>query len=157
VDPEVVTIDRGPDREAWVPLLQLADEPGPLRRALRHGDLYGIADGKTGRPRAAVLVTDEQDGAAELRVVAVAEADQGSGLGSWLVAHVCQRLRTSGIRRAVVGTGNSGMRQLAFYQRLGFRLERIERDAFTPARGYPADLSENGIPTRDMVWMERSL
>ena len=35
-----------------------------------------------------------------------------------------------------------------------FALRHIERDYFTPERGYPADLSENGIPLRDMVWMD---
>jgi ribosomal protein S18 acetylase RimI-like enzyme len=73
------------------------------------------------------------------------------------VSEVCDRLRDRGIRRVVVGTATSGVRQLAFYQRLGFRLERIERDFFTTEKGYPADLSENGIPTRDMAWMDREL
>ena len=47
--------------------------------------------------------------------------------------------------------------QLAFYQRLGFRLSHIEHDFFTPERGYPVGLAENGIPTRDMAWMEQSV
>ena len=33
----------------------------------------------------------------------------------------------------------------------------VVRDFFTVERGYPADLSENGIPTRDMVWMSMPL
>ena len=58
---------------------------------------------------------------------------------------------------AVVGTASSGVRQLAFYQRCGFRLTRVERDFFTVDKGYPADLRENRIPIRDMVWMDRDL
>ena len=54
----------------------------------------------------------------------------------------------------IVGTASSGTRQLAFYQRLGFRLTHVERDYFSAAKGYPAGLEEDGIPTRDMVWME---
>jgi hypothetical protein len=46
---------------------------------------------------------------------------------------------------------------LAFYQKAGFRLWRIERDVFTTARGYPEGIEENGIPLRDMVWMEQEL
>jgi hypothetical protein len=30
---------------------------------------------------------------------------------------------------------------------------RIERDAFTPADGYPEGLSIDGIPLRDRVWL----
>ena len=153
----IVKIAPGLAREAWAELLEVADEPAPLRRYLDDGTLYGVVDGVSGRPRAAVLAIDRSDDTTELRAVAVAESEQGTGLGSWLVSEVCDRLRAGGTRRVVVGTATSGVRQLAFYQRLGFRLERIERDFFTAEKGYPADLSENGIATRDMAWMDRDL
>jgi len=154
---DIVVVEPGPGREGWAPLLELADEPVPLRAYLHEGTLYGVVDETTGTPRAAVLVVKLPDGAAELRAVAVAEDEQGSGLGSWLVDDVCARLRAQGIERVVVGTASSGVRQLAFYQRLGFRLSHVDRDFFTTAKGYPAGLSEHGIATRDMVWMDREL
>ncbi len=144
-------------RDAWVPLLELADEPVPLRAYLHDGTLFGVSADDTGRPRAATLVLDLGGGTAEMRAVAVSERDQGGGLGTWMVARVCDRLRAAGTKRVVVGTASSGVRQLAFYQRLGFRLSHIEPDFFTEAKGYPAGLSENGIATRDMVWMELML
>jgi hypothetical protein len=57
----------------------------------------------------------------------------------------------------VLGTGNSGIGQIAFYQKAGFRMWKIERDFFSEARGYPPDLEENGIPLRDMIWFDREL
>jgi GNAT superfamily N-acetyltransferase len=145
----------GPDRDAWVPLLELADEPVPLRAYLHDVELYGVL-GDDGAPRAAILVI--RTGAeAELRAVAVTEAEQGRGLGGALVEAVVGVLHDAGVERVTVGTASSGVRQLAFYQRHGFRLTHIERDFFTEANGYPADLHEHGIPTRDMVWMERTL
>ena len=61
------------------------------------------------------------------------------------------------VRRVVLGTGTAGIGQLAFYQKAGFRFWRIERDFFTPERGYPEGLEENGIPLRDMVWLDQEL
>ncbi len=151
----VVVIEPGAARAAWVELLELADEAAPLRGYLQQGVLYGVFDDDTGRRRGAVLVLDLGDDVAELRAVAVAESDQGEGLGSWMVSEVCNRLPANGVQRVIVGTASSGIRQLAFYQRLGFRLTHVERDFFTEARGYPPGLSENGIPTRDMLWLER--
>jgi ribosomal protein S18 acetylase RimI-like enzyme len=151
----LTTIALGAAREAWVPLLELADEPEPLRRCLHDGVLYGVVDEQSDAPLGAVLVTDVDEGTAELRVVAVREAAQGRGLGSWMVTEVCNRLRADG-KGIVVGTASSGVRQLAFYQRLGFRMTRIDREYFTSARGYPPGLEENGIPTRDMVWFSWS-
>jgi ribosomal protein S18 acetylase RimI-like enzyme len=154
---EVRMVDPGPDRERWFDLLVLADEPEPLAAVLDRGDLYGVTDDTTDEPLAAVLTLDHDEQTAELRVVAVAERYQGHGVGSWLVDEVCARLRRRRMRRVVVGTATSGVRQLAFYQRLGFRLSHVERDYFTPANGYPAGLSENGVATRDMAWMDRLL
>lgn len=153
---ELLPIPPGPARERWVALLELADEPVPLRRYVQLGVLYGVED-EDRTPSAAVLVVDLADDVAELRAVAVAEPHQGRGIGTWIVTVVCDLLRASGTRRVVVGTASSGIRQLGFYQRLGFRLSHVERDFFTQERGYPADDHENGIPVRDMVWMDRSL
>jgi ribosomal protein S18 acetylase RimI-like enzyme len=153
VSETVVTIEPGPARDPWIPLLELADEREPIRRYLNEGALYGIVDDTNGAPVAAVLVIDLDDHTAELRAVAVAEHAQGGGIGTRIVKDVCDRLRATG-RRIVVGTASSGTRQLAFYQRLGFRVRRVERDFFNAARGYPEGLAENGIPTRDMVWMD---
>ena len=49
------------------------------------------------------------------------------------------------------------MGQLAFYQKTGFRLWKIERDFFSRERGYPEGIEEAGIPLRDMVRMDQEL
>jgi GNAT superfamily N-acetyltransferase len=154
--PSLRTIPAGLPRERWAALLELADEPVPLRGYLQDGVLHAVDD-EEGRPCAAILVMELPDHAVELRAVAVAESHQGHGVGTWIVTEVCDRLRRAGKRRVVVGTASSGIRQLGFYQRLGFRLTHVDRDFFTERRGYPPDLLENGIQVRDMVWMDRPL
>jgi ribosomal protein S18 acetylase RimI-like enzyme len=156
---EVVEVAPGPERERWVPLLELADEPAPLREYLQDGVLFGLSGvgGAGAEPVAAILVIQESPDVAELRAVAVAEAVQGRGVGTKMIGAVLTRLAARGVKTVVVGTASSGVRQLAFYQRCGFRLVRVERDFFRAAKGYPSDLAENGIPIRDMVWMDRDL
>jgi hypothetical protein len=36
-------------------------------------------------------------------------------------------------------------------------LDRVERDFVRPWRGYPEGLQKNGIPIRDMVWLDQHL
>jgi ribosomal protein S18 acetylase RimI-like enzyme len=151
-----VEIPPGPDRRRWVPVLELADEPRVLRAYLDEGVLYGFVD-EAGAPTGAVLVIDQAPGVAELRNVAVAEHRQGRGLGTRMIGAVLAALAARGTVTVHVGTASSGVRQLAFYQRCGFRLTHVERDYFTAAKGYPPDLQEHGIPSRDMVWMERAV
>jgi hypothetical protein len=54
------------------------------------------------------------------------------------------------VATAAADTGN-----LRFYQRLGFRMRSVERDAFTPAAGYPPGLCVDGIELRDRVWLDQ--
>jgi ribosomal protein S18 acetylase RimI-like enzyme len=93
----------------------------------------------------------------ELKAVAVAPELQGRGVGRRMLALVLAELRAAGVRRVTVGTASCSIGQLAFYQKAGFRVHRIEREFFSAARGYPQGLEENGIPLRDMVWMDQEL
>lgn len=127
-----------------------------MRGYYQQGDLYAIDD-HAGRPGGMILAIPGPDASVELKAVAVDEALQGRGIGRRLLIAVLEDLKARGVRRVVVGTGNSGVGVLAFYQKAGFRLWKIERDFFSPARGYPAGLEENGIPLRDMVWMDQEL
>lgn len=79
------------------------------------------------------------------------------GVGSRLLAAIIAELGERGVRRIVLGTSSSGIGQLAFFQKAGFRFTHIERDFFAPEKGYPDGLEENGIPVRDMVWMDRAV
>ena len=72
-----------------------------------------------------------------------------------VLAELAERPRAPG-RRRDRDTGIGQLRALS-NQKAGFRLWRIERDYFSPEHGYPADLEENGIPLRDMVWMDQEL
>jgi hypothetical protein len=66
---------------------------------------------------------------------------------------VCREERRSTL---LVSTAAADTRVLRFYQLLGFRLLRVERDMFTPEAGYP-EIDIDGIPLRDQVWLSLTL
>lgn len=150
----------GPEREALFPLLLLADEPDPLRAYLQapDGDLYVLRD-VDGEPIGVTFVLPDtgEPVTSELKAVAIDPAQHNRGLGQRMLARVLDDLRSRGTRRVIVGTSNAGIGQIAFYQKAGFRLWRIERDFFTPEKGYDPDERENGLPHRDMVWFDLEL
>ena len=55
----------------------------------------------------------------------------------------------------VVATAAADTDNLRFYQRQGFRMRSVERDAFTPASGYPLGLRADGVKLADRVWLDR--
>jgi len=101
----------------------------------------------------------DAEGAAEAEVknMAVAPSLQGRGLGRALMAAAIDLARREGRSALVVTTAAADTGNLRFYQRLGFRLRAVERDAFTAATGYARGLEVYGIELRDRVWLDLAL
>jgi Acetyltransferases len=153
----LITVPPGAQRERFLPLLLLADESlAQVRSYMHSGDLYAFV-GQDEVAVGIVLTIAAEHSEVELKAVAVDTTQQNRGVGRQMLAAVIEALRRRGVRRAIVGTANAGIGQLAYYQKAGFRLLRIERDFFSPARGYPAVMEDNGIRLRDMVWMDLDL
>jgi GNAT superfamily N-acetyltransferase len=93
----------------------------------------------------------------EVKNMAVAESERGRGIGRALIEAAVAHARDEGIATLVVATAAADVGNLRFYQRLGFRLRSVERDAFTPATGYEAGLLIDGIELRDRVWLDREV
>ena len=103
------------------------------------------------------LVECETSDEIELRSLAVAEDRQKHGIGRALVERAVKECRADGARTMLVATATADIGNLRFYQRMGFRMQRVERDAFTASSGYPDGITIDGIPLRDRVWLSRSL
>jgi ribosomal protein S18 acetylase RimI-like enzyme len=88
----------------------------------------------------------------EIKSLAVMKSEQRRGVGTALVRAALDRAFSSGALRVRVATATSDIHNLSFYQRLGFRMDSVEHDAFTIARGYRSG-TVNGIPVRDRVWL----
>lgn len=93
----------------------------------------------------------------EIKSLAVDPMMQRRGIGRALVESAARVARDESYSSLVVATGAVDMGNLLFYQRLGFRMRAIERDAFSVATGYAPDLTINGIALRDRVWLDREL
>ncbi len=139
------------DREALRPLFELAeDSRAELDAYIGAGDVLVAVEGDE-------LVGHLQLVGDEIKNMAVVEAHRGRGVGRALVVAAIEhgRREHSAVLRVATGAADTG--NLRFYQRLGFRMRSIERDAFTPAHGYPAGIEVDGIELRDRVWLDLRL
>ncbi|WP_419874656.1 GNAT family N-acetyltransferase [Candidatus Pristimantibacillus sp. PTI5] len=91
----------------------------------------------------------------EIVNVAVDEIRQGQGFGKQMVLHAIKIAKQLGYKTIEIGTGNSGISQLALYQKCGFRMTGIDRDFFI--RHYSEAIYENGIQVVDMVRLSQDL
>ena len=139
------------DREALRPLFELAeDSRAELDAYIDAGEVLVAAEGGQ-RVGHLQLVGDE------IKNMAVVETQRGRGVGRALVAAAIERAREERIEVLRVATGAADTGNLRFYQRLGFRMRSIERDAFTSANGYPPGIEVDGIELRDRVWLDLRL
>lgn len=101
------------------------------------------------------LVETDRPGQTEIKNMAVREDWQGGGIGARLVRAALDLLEAEGGTAMLVATAAADVGNLRFYQRQGFRMRSVERDAFTPAAGYPPGTRIDGIELRDRVWLDR--
>jgi GNAT superfamily N-acetyltransferase len=94
---------------------------------------------------------------AEIKNMAVREDCQGQGVGRRLIQAAVDLVAAEAMTTILVATAAADIGNLRFYQRQGFRMRSVERDAFTPATGYPPGLLIDGIELRDRVWLDRAV
>lgn len=91
----------------------------------------------------------------EIMNIAVVENCQNKGIGKLLVADAVKRAKKMGVKKLLVGTGNSSVSQIVFYQKRGFRISKIKKDYFI--KNYKEPIYENGIQCMDMIVLELAL
>jgi GNAT superfamily N-acetyltransferase len=93
----------------------------------------------------------------EIKSMAVDPASRRRGVGRALLAAAVGVARAERRSSLLVATASADLGNLQFYQRFGFRMRSVERDAFTEAKGYEPSLEFCGIALRDRVWLDLAL
>jgi GNAT superfamily N-acetyltransferase len=84
----------------------------------------------------------------EIVELAVDPERQGQGIGKRIVAWLLEEARRRHKSQMVVGTGNSSIGNIIFYQKCGFRMDHVRKDYFWY---YREPVFENGLRVRDML------
>ncbi|MBS4217589.1 GNAT family N-acetyltransferase [Bacillus sp. FJAT-49711] len=142
------------NEEIPVNLLLLADPSKEhINEYIKKGECF-VADDNNRIIGVSVLLPTRPS-TIELVNLAVAEDYQGKGIGKKLILDAMRRAKVMGYKTIEVGTANSSIDQLAFYQKCGFRITGIDRDFFI--RHYPETIFENGIQAVDMIRFSKDL
>lgn len=142
------------NEEPPLKLLLLADPSREIvEEYIKRGECF-IAE-KDNQIQGVYVLLPTRPNTGELVNIAVAENQQGRGIGKQLVMNAIQTAKTKGYKTIEVGTGNSSIGQLALYQKCGFRIISVDIDFFI--KHYPEEIFENGIQCRDMVRLSLDL
>jgi GNAT superfamily N-acetyltransferase len=105
------------------------------------------------------LITYRIDGA-ECEIVTLDSTRKGVGVGSALIEAVKDAARRAGCTRLWLITTNDNLPALRFYQKRGFLLVAVHRDAIEESRKIKPSISAigiDGIPIRDEIELELQL
>lgn len=91
----------------------------------------------------------------ELVNLAVLPAYQGQGYAKRLIYHALEIARQQRYEVMEIGTGDSGVTQLALYQKCGFEIYGVDYDFFV--KHYDKPIFENGLRCRHMVRLRMDL
>ncbi len=139
------------DKKQYLDLLLLADEQeNMIDKYLERGDVYALFNDDV---YGICVVTDEGDGAFELKNIAIEPAQQGKGYGQALIRHVLHTYRNRGTV-LYVGTGDSP-RTIPFYEHCGFVLSHRLPNFILDNYDHP--IFEDGVQLIDMVYLKQPL
>lgn len=150
---ELRSVERA-NRSKFLPYLLLADESERVvKEYISEGQMFEIIvdDDKVA---GVALFMEESKDVVELKNIALDPQFRGRGFGKKVIALACELYRVEGFHKLIVGTANSSIANIAFYQKAGFRIAEIRKDFFLK---YPEPIFEDGIRAEDMVMFERVL
>ena len=93
----------------------------------------------------------------ECEITSLDSLNEGKGVGKALINKVLQEAKEKKCRRVFLITTNDNLHALGFYQRRGFKLAAIHRDAVNESRKIKPSIpliGENNIPLRDEIELE---
>ena len=140
--------------DALLPILRAAEEGDErILAALLDSACTTYAAFAEGILVGAAVVRWNEDESSEILYIAVIAEERGKGYGKQILATLQAELPMHG-RALLVGTANSSLENIAFYQKCGFRLFEVRRDYFVYIQ---PPLQEHGIVMRDMLVLRYDL
>lgn len=135
-------------------ILREADEDqSRIRRVLtddRHTGYLAVSGGHS----VGAAVVRWQQAESEIEYIAVVPGRRCQGLGRALVNALLAEARRWGVPLLSVGTDNTSLDNVAFYQKCGFRMDSVRRDYF---KYLSPPVVVDGVAMRDMVVLSRPI
>ncbi|WP_163100657.1 GNAT family N-acetyltransferase [Peribacillus alkalitolerans] len=141
------------ERIRYMAYLLMADESEEvITLYIDEGELYAIHN--EGEFIGVILFIFESSEVVEIKNMALIPEARGKGLGKEVIKKAFHLFREKQYKFMSVGTANSSIANLAFYQKAGFRMTDIKKDFF---KKYPEPIFEDGIRALDMVMFSKEL
>lgn len=142
------------ERKELMELLLLADESESIiERYIREGEMFKILFNHK-LIGVVHFVFHHRKNSVELKNMALLPSYQGKGIGREVIERMVSHYADEAYDKMIVGTANSSIGNIIFYQKAGFRIAEVRKNFF---EDYPKPIVEQGIRALDMLVFERFL
>jgi len=137
-------------------LLLLADEEeDAIRKYIYDAALYTLYYKEQLDPIAIVALSRASESEIEIKNIGALESFRNMGIGSLLIDHVKEIAYKENYKEIIVGTADSGINQIRFYERNGFVKYAIKKNYFID--NYSQPIFDDGVFLKDMVMLKMNL
>lgn len=138
------------DRYKYIELLKMAD---PSENSIDSYILQGklLAMYRKGICIGVLHYREIQSDSVEISNISIIKSSRRRGYGKQLLAYAIENIKLEGYRKIFIGTGNSSINNIAFYQKMGFEICDIWKNYFI---NYKEKIYENGIRCKHMLRFE---
>ncbi len=149
-----LTISVSRDADLLIPLLHDADEDDASTAKVLADEANTPYAAYSENTCVGAAVMSWKPDESEILYIAIRQQDRGKGYGTALIAELLKLARQQRIQAVIVGTANSSIDNIRFYQKCGFRMDSIRKDYFSY---FKAPVYEDGILIRDMLMFRYEL
>jgi ribosomal protein S18 acetylase RimI-like enzyme len=138
----------------WWTALFVISKPGKIHHV---DEVQGFVAEKKGKPIGLITYKITND---ECEITSLNSIEEGVGIGTNLLSRLEETAKQAGCTRIWVITTNDNLRALGFYQKRGYYLVTIYREAMKEVRKLKPNLpllGMNDIPLRDHIELEKQL
>jgi len=136
-------------------LLLLADEEEEIRKYIYNSSVYTLYYKQQQDPIAVIAISRVNESVIEIKNIGVWESFRNNGIGSLLINYVKEIAYKENYTEIIVGTADSGINQIRFYERNGFVKYAVKKNYFID--NYSRPIVDDGVLLKDMVMLKIKL
>ena len=134
-------------------LLLLADETeDAIKKYICDSVIYTVYNDENLRPIGVFALCRINDIVLEIKNIGVLDSFRRQGIGSFLIDSIKIIAHKENYNEIIVGTPDSGIRQIQFYEKNGFRKYALKKNFFI--ENYSEPIFENGVMLKDMIMLK---
>ena len=133
-------------------LLHADENEEAIRKYIYDSVIYTVYCNKSPRPIGVFALYRINETILEIKNIGIRESFRRVGIGSFLINSIKEIARKENYSEIIVGTADTGIKQIRFYEKNGFTTYALKENFFI--ENYSEPIVEDGVTLKDMIMLK---